>query len=440
MAMTTALDAAEKVRSTLRENGFQAYFVGGCVRDLLLGRTPKDYDVTTDATPDEVEGCFLRTIPLGKAFGVMVVLVPNDGNTADFQIEVATFRADGDYNDGRRPDTVTYSREAQDDVVRRDFTINGLLSTGPVDPSESIKAYEAALVGCTDRVTISDKTFGIIDHVGGIADLDAQRICCIGDPRDRFAEDALRMLRAVRFAAQLGFEIEPKTEAAIRDKAPTISRVSKERIAAELLRLVAAPFPVKGLVPLAATGLLYYIIPTLGYNGNFITTLRRFTNFPTTNPLKGMAMLLAEIELDAAYNVCHDLKLSGEQIEVIENALRHGGRINNLDVLPLADMKRLARKPGIQIGLDLFEQEVALGHQLLNPKFKNAISRMRDFTPEELCPKPLVTGDDLIDMGLKPGPNFTKLLGAAETAQLNGTLTTPAGARLFVENMLLVES
>ena len=436
--MKTIQDAAAGVVKTLQEYGYEAYLVGGCVRDLLMGRIPKDFDVTTNATPDEIEACFPRTIPLGKAFGVMVVLVPDEENTADYQIECATYRTDGDYTDGRRPNSVAFSADVREDVIRRDFTINGLLSVGTADAS-TVAVYEASMREANTRVTVGSETYGIIDLVGGVADLDNKIIRCIGDPLDRFADDALRMLRAVRFSAQLGFEIEEKTLEAIAEKAPTIKKVSKERIAAELFKLVAAPFPVKGLVPLVTTGLASFVLPFGfggGYGGNFAMTLRRFTKFPTTNPLKGMAMLLAETDCETACNFCHELKLSNEQVEVIENALKLGG---SLDMMSLAQLKRLARKPGIQINLDLFEQEVALGDGAMGKGFAEAIRKLRNFTPEDINPKPLVTGDDLIAMGLKPGPIFTKLLGALETEQLNGTMTTAATALRFVQELAAQE-
>lgn len=428
----TPLQAAEEVRLRLRENGYLAFLVGGCVRDLLLGRQPKDYDITTDATPQQVMEIFPKTIPVGAAFGVVIVV------EAGIQIEVATFRADGDYTDGRRPDTVSYSKEPIEDVVRRDFTINGLLSVGSVNP-ENVAEYEATLRDATDRVTIGDQTYGIVDFVDGIADLDAKIIRCIGNPEDRFKEDALRMLRAVRFAAQLGFEIEEKTFNAIQTHAERTTMISRERIAMELFKLVTAPFPVEGLLPFVTTGLIDYVLPSLGYEGNFITTLRRFTKFPTTDSLKGMAMLLAEHEYETVVYVVERLKLSNEQAEVITNALKYGNRIGNLDILSLAEIKRLARIPGILIGVDLFEQEVAILGQVFNPQMQAAIDRLRNFTHEDIYPQPLITGDDLIEMGLKPGPSFTTLLGAVETQQLNGNLVSAEEAKKFILEQLTPE-
>src|SRR5271155_617847 len=205
-----------KVMHTLENKGFEAFLVGGCVRDRILNRQSKDFDVTTDATPDQVRAIFTHTIPVGAKFGVVVVVM--DG----VQVEVATYRADGAYSDGRRPDDVQYSLSAKEDVVRRDFTMNGLLM---------------------------DANGQIIDHVGGQADIDLSVIRAIGDPNVRFAEDALRMIRAVRFAAQLRFDIEIRTYEAIQANAGLLKVISRERIAAELFKILSSPFPLKGIVP-----------------------------------------------------------------------------------------------------------------------------------------------------------------------------------------------
>lgn len=401
-----AFTAAKTIMQTLKTNGYQAFLVGGCVRDLMLGREPKDYDVTTDATPEQVMATFPKTIPVGAAFGVVIVV--EDGH----QIEVATFRADGEYSDARRPDSVSYSKTAEEDVVRRDFTINGLL------------------IGDALAFDATGGDMGVVDYVGGLDDLKARVIRAIGDPVARFTEDALRMLRAVRFAAQLGFEIEETTLKAIEARAHTIHKVSRERIAAELFKLVTAPYPVKGLVPLVTTGLMNTIMPSFD-----IMTIRRFAKFQTTDPLKGMAMLLAGQDEEIAYEYLLSLKLSVEQREVIHGALTGGGKMHVLDALTLAELKKLARKPGIQIALDLFEQDCALGNDIVTEGYEEAIRKLRTFTPEDIRPKPLVTGEDLIAMGLTPGPLFTKLLGKVEVEQLDGVLTTREEALTFVKGL-----
>ena len=442
MKANTEFEAAELVRATLIEKGYKAFLVGGCVRDLLIQREPNDWDVTTDATPDEVEGCFTHTVPVGKAFGVVIVLVSNS-TAVDFQIEVATFRTDGQYSDGRRPDSVAYSKEAREDVIRRDFTINGLLMDTLSEPMLNAKAVahfdtlaQAVLKrgGMVELISSGELHHSgalAIDYVGGLADLKAQKIRCIGNPLDRFRDDAMRMLRAVRFAAQLGFEIEQETQGAIEALASTITRVSKERVAAELFKLVTARYPTEGLVPLVLTGLMEYVVPSFGS-----ATLRRFAKFQTTDPLKGMAMLLAEQDYEVVCAFCDELKLTNHQKDVIKGAL-NDDKMALLDYLTLAELKKLARRPGIQIALDLFEQDVALGRDVVTPEYAEAIRKLRNFTPEEIRPTPLVTGDDLIAMGLKPGPLFTKLLGAVEEGQLNGTLLNRDTAKELVFSMAL---
>src|SRR5208283_546349 len=263
-------NAAELVMEGLRRAGYESYLVGGCVRDILLQRTPKDFDVTTNALPEQVTAIFPRTVPVGAKFGVTVVVVGSE------QVEVATYRADGIYSDGRRPDTVEYGKSAREDVERRDFTINGLLSTGKL-VQRSIGLQPAV----ADRyVKIGGETYGIIDYVGGYADIERGVIRCIGDPNKRFEEDALRMIRAVRFAAQLGFEIEQKTMEAIEYNAYRLKDISRERVAAELFRMFSSPEPLKGLVPFIATGLFKYALPEeFPAHANMVRMIQRFGMF-----------------------------------------------------------------------------------------------------------------------------------------------------------------
>src|SRR5271169_285737 len=236
-----------KVMHRLEHKGFEAFLVGGCVRDHRLHRQSKDFDVTTDATPDQVRAIFTHTIPVGAKFGVVVVVM--DG----VQVEVATYRADGAYTDGRRPDEVVYSRSAEEDVVRRDFTMNGLLMNSNGE---------------------------VIDYVGGKADINDRIIRAIGDPNVRFAEDALRMLRAVRFAAQFKFDIEVRTLEAIASNAQLLKVISRERVAAELFKILSAPFPLAGIVPFISTGLFRYALPSKFVDHiNMTRTIQRFGMF-----------------------------------------------------------------------------------------------------------------------------------------------------------------
>lgn len=383
-------EAHKEVMGTLLGAGRQAYLVGGCVRDAVLGRAPKDHDVATDAVPDEVRALFPKTVPVGAKFGVVVVVAGGE------QVEVATFRADGAYTDGRRPDSVEYSRSAGDDVSRRDFTMNGLLM---------------------------DAAGGLVDHVGGLADIEARVIRCIGDPDARFGEDALRMLRAVRFAAQLGFDIEPGTMAAIQRRAPDIRRVSRERVAAELFKIVAAPEPLRGLVPMVASGLGAGVFPRefLGAWA-FADAVRRFTEFKAEHdPMLGMAMLLADAPPGAAGRLVGCLRLSAadtaELLGCANLAVPHGPEASP------AEKKRFMRRPGSRLALEIFVQDEVIGKTSNGlESTMAAVLECGSFTPEELRPPPLVTGDDLIGMGLEPGAAFRDILLQVEEGQLNGTL------------------
>ncbi|MBZ5660036.1 MAG: hypothetical protein LAO08_06475 [Acidobacteriia bacterium] len=409
--------AAGSVIRILRRAGYEAYLVGGCVRDILLQRTAKDFDVTTNATPEQVQGIFPKTLAVGAAFGVVIVLMH------DVQIEVATYRTDGQYSDGRRPDSVAYSTSAEEDVMRRDFTINGLLCVGEANP-DSVAEYEATLAGATDRITVGNHTFGIVDYVGGIADVQRGVIRCIGDPDARFGEDALRMLRAVRFAAQLGFEIENATWRAIEKNAPAIKHVSLERVAMELFKLVTAPFPVEGLVPLFSTGLAQYVFPpSFMKELRMAYCLRRFERFSGGVPERGMAMLLTDAGYEAALDVCNGFKLSNEERDTILGAVGMVGNLEPYLTMDAATVKRTARRKGIKIALELFMQDEVIGKTNRGATDTTAIyNRFTTLTPEEIRPKPFITGDDLIAMGMKPGPEFRRILEDLETYQLNGEI------------------
>lgn len=434
-----------KVQQRLIDRGFEAYLVGGCVRDQLLGRTPKDYDVTTNALPEQVQAVFGTTIPVGKKYGVVVVVVD------DTQIEVATYRADGAYTDGRRPDEVQYSKSAKEDVVRRDFTMNGLLR---------------------------DHNFNLIDHVGGEDDINCRTIRCIGDANVRFAEDALRMLRACRFAAQINFKIEAKTLAAIESNASLLRVISAERVAAELFKIVAAPHPLKGLVPFFTTGLARYALPASFLDGSrFIYTLQRFQKFGASvtrcecsherafhyvnkkadqngcafclcesfvgrniQPLLGMAMFLADAPPSESHVMAHFLKLTNIGTENLVNARQlHLPTLQASlrgEFVPLARMKRMARRPGLDIALELFIQDEVIGKSSFGfEAVMGLVQQYREFKPEDIRPLPLVTGQDLLDMGLKPGPHFSEILTEIETGQLEGTLTRETALALVKERV-----
>lgn len=414
---TIASLAAGVVIRTLREKGYEAFLVGGCVRDILLKKSPKDFDVTTNATPEQVQQIFEKTLPIGASFGVIVVMIDN------ISIEVATFRSDGKYSDSRRPDTVSYSTNARDDVQRRDFTINGLLML-------------------PENLSLAD---GIVDYVGGVDDIKNKIIRCIGDPNARFQEDALRMLRAVRFAAQLGFEVEIETCKAIMANAPNIALVSRERIAMEMFKLVSAPYASSGLTIALFTSLLRYMIPEM-VEAKFIYLLERFMRFPTNDPLLGMIMFLADAGYDMGYSVtdaiCTNLKLSnGECSQIIRArecllSLKYmvALRVNK----PTAEVKRLARKPGIKYALILLEQDNVIGKtDYPMDCIQNLTSVFRDLTENDIRPTPLINGDDLIAMGLPPGPLFKNFLEAVETKQLNGELSSSEEALEYLKSGVL---
>ena len=371
-------EAARTVIRRLQECGYEAFLVGGCVRDLALGREPKDYDVCTNARPQDVGDIFFQTLDVGAAFGVVIVML--DGQ----QIEVATYRADGQYSDGRHPDTVTYSKTAKEDVQRRDFTINGLLLTTPMD-------RPVAYIGKDDWDMFNGDA--IVDFVDGREDLDNRLIRCIGDPVARFTEDPLRMLRAVRFAAQLGFDIEANTMAAIVRQRANLPLVSRERVAMELFKMVTAPYPVKGLAPLFSTGLARYAFfqPAFTESLKLGFTLERFAQCPTTDPLLGLAMLLVDANLDfpdgAAFQVLRCLKLANEQTLAISGALKiiHIRRLFSAAQGMPADLKRAARLRGCGLALSLFEQDGLIGKSLHSPEEVAMVLRnFRSLTPEEI--------------------------------------------------------
>lgn len=387
---------------TLHDAGFEAYMVGGCVRDFVLSRTPKDLDITTNATPEQVQALFPKTLPVGAAFGVIIAMIRDcDDPTIEHQIEVATYRTDGQYSDGRRPDSVEYGTSAKEDVERRDFTINGML--------------------CTNNGEI-------IDYVRGQKDCDDKIVRCIGDPEARFNEDALRMLRAVRFAAQLGFEIENHTFQAIQANAPKIKQISRERVAMELTKLLTAPFPVKGLVPLFTSGLAFYVFPYQFMESLlFGRTLRRFEEFQTKDPVLAMTMFLADVtNAKVPMLMCQDLKLSNDDKQKIVTALLYAETIKKTRHYQFAPsaIKRIMRQPGIENALDIVVQDELIG--VTNIGYEALMSVVQDYRKlerDEIYPKPLVTGDDLIAAGLKPSPMFRDVLYAVETEQLDGVLT-----------------
>jgi poly(A) polymerase len=437
-----AREFADSVCKRLREAGYQAYLVGGCVRDILLKREPADYDVATDATPEQVGGLFEDTLEVGAKFGVMIVLEDRrEAETA--QVEVATFRSDNAYTDGRHPDGVTFSKTPQEDVVRRDFTINGLL----LDPA----------------------TGEVLDFVSGRADLEACVIRAIGEPERRFTEDKLRMLRAVRFAARFGFAIEPATFAAIQKLAPQIHQVSSERIREELTKILTEGAARRGFELLDETGLLVQVLPEVAklkgveqppqYHPEgdvWIHTrmmleklaagapatlawgvlLHDIGKPPTFEPPTGPNGRIrfdghAEVGTRMAEDVAERLRFSNEDTEQIAALVANHMRFKDVQAMKPATMKRFARLERFDEHLELHKYDCLSSHRNLD-NYEVMRKFVAETPPEEVAPPRLLTGADLLGMGLPPGPKFKEILNAVEDAQLNGVLKDREAALAFV--------
>lgn len=383
-----ALQIVEKLRAA----GFEALWAGGCVRDELLGLVPKDYDVATSATPDQIRDLFgrRRTLAIGAAFGVVTVLGPR----AAGQIEVATFRADAAYSDGRHPDSVSFT-DAEHDAARRDFTINGLF----FDPVAG----------------------EVVDYVGGQDDIRRRILRAVGDPSLRLREDKLRMLRAVRFAATFGFEIEPATLRAIQAMAADITAVSAERIGMEIRRMLLDPNRATALHLLRETELLPHVLPEVAglTPEDFEETVRvlaalREPTFPT---VLTAALLFTSLGLPISYG--RRLRCTKKEMERVDWLHWNMNRIQNAHVLPWPLVQRVLTHKGATELLALYEAYAGPDDPAL------AFCRERlAWPPERLNPPPLVDGSDLIRHGLAPGPQFSALLERIREAQLNGEIRT----------------
>ena len=413
---------ARFIAARLREAGHVAYFAGGCVRDAVRGIAPKDFDIATDARPEQVQKLFKRTYSVGAHFGVIVVLQD------EMQFEVATFRSDGAYLDGRRPQEVTFSSPGED-ASRRDFTINGMF----FDPA-------------TDEV---------IDFVGGRADLEARVIRAIGDPTQRFAEDRLRMLRAVRFATTLEFEIEPATWNALAQHAASITEISTERIREELVRIFMSPHRVRGWDLLDASGLMRAVLPELDAmkgceqppqfhpEGDvFVHTRIMLELLPENASLPLVfSVLFHDIgkpptqSLDESGRIRfngHDrvgaemtealmqrLRFSRAEIDATVEMVRQHMVFKDVPKMRLAKLKRFMARPTFVDELELHRVDCTSSHAMLD-NYEFLLQKREEFANEPIIPPPLVRGDDLIAMGLKPGRHFGEILEAVETRQLEG--------------------
>jgi poly(A) polymerase len=424
---------ATEVVARLRQAGFQALWAGGCVRDLILGLTPADYDVATDATPDRVMRLFRKTVPVGVSFGVVRVLGPPGAG----EVEVATFRTDVNYVDGRRPEAVVFG-SPREDASRRDFTINGMF----LDPLSG----------------------QVIDYVGGQEDLKAGIIRAIGDPVLRFTEDKLRLLRAVRFAARFGFTIEPATRAALVAMAEQVHVVAAERIAQELRRMLVHEGRVRGMQLALDTGLVAAILPELanlkghpsGGEGDDLwrQTLRVLEKLPpepsfplamaallhqTGRPVVESAGCEAEtshepLSARIAEELARDLKLSNAERERIGWLVRHQQALVEPRTLPVARLKRTLASQGIDELLAL-HRAIALATSGDDANVAWCERYLREQPDGPIDPPPLVSGDDLVALGLRPGPEFKRLLETLRDAQLEGTIQTKEQALELVRRL-----
>jgi putative nucleotidyltransferase with HDIG domain len=421
------VDAEALARETvakLRAAGHQAWFVGGCVRDLLLGRRPQDYDVATDARPDRVMELFPRSSQVGAHFGVVLV-------RSDFtQVEVATFRSDHEYSDGRHPDQIRFETDPRQDVLRRDFTVNGLL----LDPD----------------------TGAVLDFVGGRADLERRLIRAIGEPELRFREDHLRLLRAVRFAARLGFAIENGTLSAIGSLHALILRVSAERVRDELVRILCEGGARYGFELLDRTGLLGDLLPEVAAmkgveqppefhpEGDVWThTLLLLERLQRPTPSLALGALLHDvgkpptfrvaerIRFDGhveggvriAHRILHRLRFSRDECEQVEALVANHMRFADVHHMKPGTLKRFLRLPHFEDHLELHRLDcLAAAGRLENYEFVQRT--LRELPEEQLKPPPLITGRDLIEAGYTPGPLFSRVLDAVEDAQLEGRIAT----------------
>ena len=417
---------AREIAARLREAAHIAYFAGGCVRDILRGVTPKDFDIATNARPEEVQKLFPRTYAVGAHFGVIVV-VEND-----FQFEVATFRSDDAYIDGRHPSAVHFS-SPEEDAKRRDFTINGMF----FDP-------------------VAEK---VIDFVGGRADLEAKLVRAIGDPAQRFAEDRLRMLRAVRFATVLDYKIDNQTWDALVADSASINQISAERIRDELVRIFLSPNRVRGWDLLDSSGLMRAILPELDTMKGVLQPEQFHPEGDVFVHTRLMLQLLPEeVSVPLVFAVLfHDVakpvtatvdptgrirfnehdRIGAEMTAAIMRRLRFSGAESDATVemvkqhmvfkdtpkMRVAKLKRFMARPTFEEELELHRVDCMSSHSMLD-NYEFLLGKREEFANEPIIPPPLVRGDDLIALGLKPGPKFGEILEAVETRQLEGTFRT----------------
>ena len=426
---------AREIAARLRGNDHMAYFAGGCVRDMVRGLTPKDYDIATDARPEAVQKLFPRTYAVGAHFGVIIVL--ENG----FQFEVATFRSDEGYIDGRHPSAVRFS-SPEEDAKRRDFTINGMF----YDP-------------------VAEE---VIDFVGGRADIAAKLVRAIGDPAERLAEDRLRMLRAVRFATVLDYKIDNGTWKALVANAPSINQISAERIRDELVRVLTSPNRVRGWDLLDSSGLMRVILPEIDAMKGCLQPEQFHPEGDVFQHTRLMLQFLPEkVSVPLVFSVVlhdvakprtatvdetgrirfsgHDrlgaemteeimrrLRFSGAEIEATVEMVRQHMVFKDVPKMRVAKLKRFMARPTFEDELELHRVDCEGSHRMLD-NYEFLLRKREEFANEPIIPLPLVRGDDLIALGLKPGPKFGEILEAAETQQLEGKLRTREEALEWVK-------
>lgn len=418
--------AARSIVERLRTKGFEALYAGGCVRDRLLGLKPHDYDIATSARPDEVEALFPRTVPVGAQFGVILVL---EGGA---EIQVATFRGDGAYHDGRHPESVHYT-DAEGDARRRDFTINGLF----FDPTED----------------------NVLDYVGGRDDLQKHLIRAIGNPSERFAEDKLRLLRAIRFATTLGFSIDPGTWSALLEWAPEIHAVSAERIRDELCKILLSPNRLRGFDLLDQSGLLRMVLPEMEplkgcdqppdfhpEGDVFVHTRLMLSLLPEKVSLPLVLSVLFHdlgkpstrivdetgrirfnghegVSAEISHRIMQRLRFPNEVIDAVIPAVRLHMSFKDVPNMRVSTLKRMMARPTFEDELELHRVDCLGSHGMLD-NHAMLIAKREEFSHQPLIPLPLINGDDLISLGWKPGKQFSQVLQALQTRQLEGTLSS----------------
>ncbi|MFQ6103186.1 MAG: CCA tRNA nucleotidyltransferase [Candidatus Glassbacteria bacterium] len=423
---------ALSIVKTLQSKGFKAYWAGGCVRDMIMGVSPTDYDIATDARPDDVMSIFKKTVPVGERFGVVLVIE----NTVCF--EVATFRGEGLYKDGRHPEDVHFEDEVED-VKRRDFTINGLL----YDP-------------ITEQV---------IDYVKGKEDIDARLIRTIGDPWQRFSEDNLRILRAVRFAAALGFEIEKTTREAIEGRAGEIINISRERIRDEIMKILMGPSPRYGFELMHSTGLLGHILPEVEsmvgikqppeYHPEgdvFIHTMLMLELMEDPSEELALGVLLHDIGKPGTFemtdrirfnnhnvvgarlaeNLLRRLRFSNKTVKGVVSLVKNHLRFMNMENMRESKLKRFIKEPNFKEHLELHRLDCLASHGDLSI-WNFCIDKMKEYDSEVIPPPPIVTGHDLINLGFSPGPLFSEILSFIQDLQIEGKIETRKEALELIE-------